>query len=77
MLDAVKDYCYRQGLDNPTEVFTRTRLRELLGATVQKRVGHHKGCTRGYVGYNLVTDRDDGYPLQSVTSVTGNFQTFW
>jgi len=63
MLDAVKDYCYRQGLDNPTEVFTRRRLRELLGATVQRRSGHHRGRTRGYVGYNLVADRDDDYPL--------------
>jgi putative DNA primase/helicase len=63
MLDAVKDYCYRQGLDNPTEAFTRRRLRELLGATAQKRVGQPKRPTRGYIGYNLVADRDDDYPF--------------
>ena len=73
MLDAIKDYCYRQGSDSPTETFTRRRLRELLGAPVQRRSGHHKGPTRGYVGYNLVADRDDDYPFWSVTGVTGNY----
>ena len=48
---------------NPTEAVTRKRLRELLGATVQRRSGHHKGRTRGYVVYNLVADRDYDYPL--------------
>ena len=63
MLDAVKYYCHRQGLDNPVEVFTRMRLRELLGSTVQKRVGQHKERTRGSAGYHIVADRDDDYPL--------------
>ena len=63
MLYAIKDYCYRQGLDNPTEASTRRRLRELLGATVQKRVGQHKERTRGFTGYHIVADRDDDHPL--------------
>ena len=63
MLDAVTHYCRRQGLDSPTEKLTRKRLRELLGATVQKRVGQHQERTRGFAGYRIVTDRDDDYPF--------------
>ena len=63
MLDAVKHYCRRQGLDSPTEKLTRKRLRELLGATVQKRVGQHQERARGFAGYRIVTDRDDDYPF--------------
>jgi hypothetical protein len=73
MLYAIKDYCFRQGLDNPTEASTRGRLRELLGATVQKRVGHHNARTRGFTGYIIIEDRDDDRPFYSVTVVTGNY----
>ena len=50
MLANVKNYCNRQGLDVPDEPFTRRRLRELLGVTVQRRFGHQKERTRGFAG---------------------------
>ena len=73
MLDAEKAYGRRQGLDNPIEAFTQRRLRELLGATVQKRVREHKKPTRSHIGYSSVADRDDEYPFYSVNGVTGNY----
>ena len=42
MLDAVKEYCHRQGLDYPSETLVRKRLRELLGSTFQRRCGQHQ-----------------------------------
>ena len=57
------DYLYRR---NGIYYFTRnvpsdlkTRLRELLGATFQRRYGHHQDRTRGFVGYTIIEDRDD------------------
>jgi len=63
MVDAVRDYCHRQALDNPGERQVRKRLRELLGEPVQKRVGHHNARTRGFVGYIIIEDRDDDRPF--------------
>ena len=73
MVDAVRDYCHRQALDNPGERQVRKRLRELLGEPVQKRVGHHNARTRGFVAYIIIEDRDGDRPFQSVTVVTGNY----
>jgi putative DNA primase/helicase len=63
MLDAVKEYCHRQGLDYPSETLVRKRLRELLGATVQRRCGQHQERTRGFVGYIVLNDREDDNPF--------------
>jgi putative DNA primase/helicase len=63
MVDAVRDYCHRQALDNPGERQVRKRLRELLGEPVQKRVGRHNARTRGFVGYIIIEDRDDDRPF--------------
>ena len=63
MLDAVKEYCPRQGLDYPSETLVRRRLRELLGATVQRRCGQHQERTRGFVGYIVLNDREDDNPF--------------
>jgi len=59
MLGAIEAYCHRQGIEAPAETQTRKRLRELLGATLQRRYGHHKNRTRGYAGYTIIEDRDD------------------
>jgi hypothetical protein len=62
MLDSVQAYCHRQGIETPAETQTRKRLRELLGATLQRRYGHHQNRTRGFAGYTIIEDRDDeGY----------------
>ena len=42
-------------------------------SAVQKRLGQHEERTRGFAGYHIVVDRDDDYPLESVTGVTGNY----
>ena len=59
MLGAIDAYCRRQGIETPVETQTRKRLRELLGATFQRRYGHHQDRTRGFVGYTIIEDRDD------------------
>ena len=59
MLSAVDSYCRRQGIETPFETQTRKRLRELLGATIQRRYGHHRDQTRGFAGYTIIEDRDD------------------
>ena len=63
MLDAVKEYCHRQGLDYPSETLVRKRLRELLGSTFQRRCGQHQERTRGFVGYIVLNDREDDNPF--------------
>ena len=59
MLGAIEAYCHRQGIETPAETQTRKRLRELLGATLQRRYDHHQNRTRGYAGYTIIEDRDD------------------
>jgi len=63
MLNAVIDYCHRQGTTPPEERRIRKKLRQELGVTTQRRRGHHGEPTRGWSGLRIIIDREDENPF--------------